>query len=92
MDDAFGPGGRFRVLIVTGDEAIDVALQLDNAVERGSFEGVPGQNGEPDFDLIGAGGMRWRVSEMQVRMPRQQHAPLRLVGGRFSRITWIFLP
>ena len=81
VNSALGPYEGPGSLVVGSDEAVDVGDQLADTGERGSTEGVDGQNREPYLDLVQLRGMRRRIVEVDIRMPLQPHVPLRLVGG-----------
>ena len=82
MDDTLGPDERMGIVVVVGDEALDMGDQFRHAAERRALEGFPGQDREPDFDLVQPRRVRRCVMELHVRVPRQPHVPLWLVGGQ----------
>src|SRR6516165_10881514 len=51
-------------------------LELFDGLEGSAFERLPGEDREPDFDLVQPGGVGWRVAEMHVLVPRQPHVAL----------------
>ena len=70
MHDGFGPDERSCGVVIAGDEAVDVLHQCADAAERAALEGLAGQDGKPDLDLVQPGSMGRRVMQMHVGVPR----------------------
>jgi hypothetical protein len=51
VDFGFGPEEGLCALIVSDHEGVDVGDELFDGGEGGAVEELPGQDGEPDFDL-----------------------------------------
>ena len=79
MDFGFGPDEGPGALIVGLDEGIDVLPELGDGGEGRAAQGFPGEDGEPDFDLVEPGGSRRGEVEMHIGMRREPSFVL-LVG------------
>lgn len=95
MDLALGPGKRPGVLVIVGDERLDVGLELVDRLERGALERLPAEDREPDIDMVEPRGVGWRVMEVDVRMAGQPHIAFRLVGREIVKndadfAIWVF--
>jgi len=62
--------------VVVGDEAIDGALEIDDAFEDTAPEAAPGEVGEEALDGVEATGRGWREMECPARMTAQPFDPL----------------
>src|SRR5271165_1301766 len=79
-DDLLGPLEGVSVLIVWGDERIDLLAHLSWGGEAGAGQGVTGEDGEPDFDLVEPGCVGWGEVKMDVLLARQPTIVFRLMG------------
>src|SRR5271165_2535140 len=82
MHLSFCPGERSGVLVVAGDEGVDMRLELVGGVEGRAVQRHAAEDGEPDLNLVEPGRMGRRVMEMYVGMTLQPKVTLRLVGRK----------
>ena len=68
MNLGLGPGERAGVVVVAGDEGVDVGLELIDALEGRTAQRFAAEDREPDLDLVQPGRMGRRVMEMHVGM------------------------
>src|SRR5438132_7342026 len=61
---------RVSVLIVCGDESIDLLAHLAWRGEAGAGQGLAGEDGEPDFHLVQPGGVGWGEVKMDFFVAR----------------------
>ena len=68
------------VLIVCGNEGVDLITHLLWRGEAGAGQSSSGEDREPDLDLVEPGGVGWGEVEMDVFVVRQPAVICRLVG------------
>ena len=61
---AVDPADRFRVLVIAGDVASDLACEVGERGENASGEQVPFDFGKPEFDLVEPRGIRRREVQL----------------------------
>ena len=79
-DDLLGPLEGVSVLIVCGNESVDLIAQLPWGGEAGAGQGVAGEDGKPDFDLAEPGGVGRGEVKMDVLVARQPAIVFGLMG------------
>ena len=87
-----GPDEGRGMLVVAGDEGIDVIPELAEGCEAGVGERAALQDGEPDLDLVqprGIGRVKWKWT---LGWRASQRSRLGLWAERLSTMTWISLP
>src|SRR5437762_2782020 len=77
---------------VCGNESVDLIAHLPWGGEAGAGQGMPGEDGEPDFDLVDPGGVDRGEVKMDVLVAPQPMIVFGLVVFRLSKVTWISRP
>ena len=70
-DDLLCPLERLRVLIVGGDEGVDLVANLPRRGEAGAGQGFAGEDRKPDLDLVQPGGMGRGKMKMDIGVAGQ---------------------
>ena len=78
---------RSGLAVVGGDERIDRLPQRFDTGEASPTQRLPGQDTEPNLDLVQPGSVRGREVQVYLGMPPQP-ASLGLWVFRLSRMTW----
>src|SRR5689334_23755637 len=79
-NDLLGPLERLSVLVVCGDEGVDLVANLPRRGEAGAGQGFAGEDREPDFDLVEPPGMGRGEVKVAVGVSGQPAIVFGLVG------------
>ena len=69
-DDLLGPLEGVSVLIVGGNEGVDLLSYLARGGEAGAGQGMTGEDGKPDLHLVEPGGVGWGEVKMDILVAR----------------------
>ena len=79
-DDLLGPLEGVSVLIVGGNEGIDLLSYLARRGEAGAGQGMTGEDGKPDLHLVQPGGVGRGEVKMDILVARQPAIVFGLMG------------